>query len=367
MAELTLNEAATGPSVVHELGSAGSHPHVDVKGLTKRFGPASGGILAVDGVTLSVRAGEVLGFLGPNGAGKSTTMKMLTGYLAPTAGSARICGIDVTRDPIGAKSRIGYLPEGAPAYSDMTASGFLSFIASVRGYTGAEKKRRVALAVERTNLGGVLAQPIETLSKGFKRRVGLAQAILHEPDVLIMDEPTDGLDPNQKHEVRNLIRLLASGGGTGGAGGGGRAIILSTHILEEVEAVCTRAVVIAKGKIVADDTPRGLAARSRLHNAVSLAVVVRGNEAEAARGVAEAVGGVAGVASVEDVVLEPVPGGGARVTCTVVARSGAMVQGEVARLAEARGWRVESMRLEAGRLDDVFRDLTTRRLLGRRS
>lgn len=343
-------------------GSGGA-AHVDVKGLTKRFGPASGGILAVDGVTLSVRAGEVLGFLGPNGAGKSTTMKMLTGYLAPTAGSARICGIDVTRDPIGAKSRIGYLPEGAPAYSDMTASGFLSFIASVRGYTGAEKKRRVALAVERTNLGGVLAQPIETLSKGFKRRVGLAQAILHEPDVLIMDEPTDGLDPNQKHEVRNLIRLLAEGGG----GRGGRAIILSTHILEEVEAVCTRAVVIAKGKIVADDTPRGLAARSRLHNAVSLAVVVRGNEAEAGRGVAEAVGGVAGVASVEGVAVEPLPGAGARVTCTVVARSGAMVQGEVARLAEARGWRVESMRLEAGRLDDVFRDLTTRRLLGRRS
>jgi len=352
----------------HAPGSgSGQPPHVDVRGLTKRFGPGSGGILAVDGVTLSVRAGEVLGFLGPNGAGKSTTMKMLTGYLSPTAGTARICGIDVTRDPIGAKSRIGYLPEGAPAYADMTASGFLSFIASVRGYRGAEKKRRVALAVERTNLGGVLAQPIETLSKGFKRRVGLAQAILHEPDVLIMDEPTDGLDPNQKHEVRNLIRLLAGGGGSGG--GRGRAIILSTHILEEVEAVCTRAVVIAKGKIVADDTPQGLAARSRHHNAVTLTITANADEVGDGGAVAAALREVAGVASVEGLSVSPVapvtsvsPGArditGVRVACTVLPRAHASIQAEVSRLLKAKGWQVESMRVEAGRLDDVFRDLT---------
>jgi len=345
-------------------GSGGA-AHVEVRGLTKRFGSTSGGILAVDGVTLTVRAGEVLGFLGPNGAGKSTTMKMLTGYLAPTSGEARICGIDVTRDPIGAKSRIGYLPEGAPAYSDMTASGFLSFIASVRGYKGAEKKRRVALAVERTNLGGVLAQPIETLSKGFKRRVGLAQAILHEPDVLIMDEPTDGLDPNQKHEVRNLIRLLAGGekGSGGGAGRGGRAIILSTHILEEVEAVCTRAVVIAKGKIVADDTPRALAARSRYHNALRLEILVRMEEAGSdASAVAAALREVTGVAAVEGVSVarqsQASSAADARVSCTVIPRAHASIQAEVSRLIKAKGWQVESMRVESGRLDDVFRDLT---------
>ncbi len=179
----------------------------------------------------------MLGFLGPNGAGKSTTMKMITGYLAPTSGRVRVCGHDIETEERAAQSAIGYLPEGAPAYGDMTAQQFLRFIAEVRGFSGAEAKARVDAAIAKTELSGVLDQPIETLSKGFKRRVGLAQAILHDPPVLIMDEPTDGLDPNQKHAVRTLIRGMAAE----------KAIIVSTHLLEEVEAICTRAVIIDRG------------------------------------------------------------------------------------------------------------------------
>lgn len=225
---------------------------LELQGLVKRFGPPGSGLVAVDGVSFEARAGEVVGFLGPNGAGKSTTMKMLTGFLEPTAGSARVMGLDIGEHPERAKAAIGYLPEGAPAYPDMTPAGFLAFCARMRGMKGGEIAEAVDRAAERVQLFGVMRQPIETLSKGFKRRVGLAQAILHEPPVLVLDEPTDGLDPNQKHEVRALIRELAPR----------TCIILSTHILEEVDAVCTRAVVIAAGKIVADATPAELAARS---------------------------------------------------------------------------------------------------------
>jgi len=221
---------------------------IEIEGLTKRFGP----YLAVSNLSLTVGKGEVLGFLGPNGAGKSTTMKMVTGFLAPTAGRVRVCGHDVETDALAAQTAIGYLPEGAPAYGDMTARQFLLFIAQVRGFRGADAAARVAAAVEKTELEGVLQQPIDTLSKGFKRRVGLAQAILHDPPVLIMDEPTDGLDPNQKHAVRTLIRGMARD----------KAIIVSTHLLEEVEAICTRAVIIDRGQIVADGTPAQLLARS---------------------------------------------------------------------------------------------------------
>ena len=223
-------------------------PMVAVRGLCKAFGA----IRAVDDITFEVRRGEVLGFLGPNGAGKSTTMKMITGFLTPSAGSASICGHDVAAEPVKAKARIGYLPEGAPAYPDMTPASFLRFIADIRGVPAADRARRIDFAVGRTQLGGVLHQPIETLSKGFKRRVGLAQAILHDPPVLIMDEPTDGLDPNQKHQVRELIRTMAKD----------KAIVLSTHILEEVEAVCTRAVIINRGTIVFDGTPQALDAKA---------------------------------------------------------------------------------------------------------
>jgi ABC-2 type transport system ATP-binding protein len=238
---------------------------IRARGLQKRFGgsagssagisaggASAGGIWAVRGIDLSVPAGQVLGFLGPNGAGKSTTMRMITGFLEPTEGSVSICGVDIARDPIAAKRSIGYLPEGAPAYPDMTVGEFLLFIAEARGYRGAERTRRVDAAIERVHLGSVRGQAIETLSKGYKRRTGLAQALLHDPRVLVLDEPTDGLDPNQKHEVRELIRQL----------GGERAVVLSTHILEEVEAVCTRAVIINLGRIVFDGTPAEMESRA---------------------------------------------------------------------------------------------------------
>jgi len=220
--------------------------------LHKRFGS----LVAVDEISFSVGAGEVLGFLGPNGAGKSTTMKMIAGFLSPSGGRASVCGHDVEADPIAAKRCLGYLPEGAPSYGEMTPAAFLRFVAEIRGLAGAERRRRLDEVIERLQLGSVIQQPIETLSKGYRRRVGLAQAILHDPQVLILDEHTDGLDPNQKHEVRGLIREMAPG----------KTIVISTHILEEVHAVCTRAIIIAAGRIVADDTPAALAARSPRHD-----------------------------------------------------------------------------------------------------
>lgn len=220
---------------------------ISIQNLTKDFGP----VRAVDGISFSVQRGEVLGFLGPNGAGKSTTMKMLTGFLSPTSGHASICGHDIEKAPMAAKKKLGYLPEGAPAYGDMTPAGFLEFVAEIRGLSGDTKRARIEAVVKTVHLQGVLHQSIDTLSKGFKRRVGLAQAILHDPEVLVLDEPTDGLDPNQKHEVRALIRSMASQ----------KAIVLSTHILEEVEAVCTRAIIIARGKLLFDGTPAELLSR----------------------------------------------------------------------------------------------------------
>jgi gliding motility-associated transport system ATP-binding protein len=221
---------------------------IEIQNLTKRFGP----VTAVADLSLEVRPGEVLGFLGPNGAGKSTTMKMVTGYLAPDTGTARICGHDIISDTIAAQRKLGYLPEGAPAYGEMTPREFLHFIAGVRELSGEAARTATARAIAGTELQSVLDQPIDTLSKGFRRRVGLAQAILHDPEVLILDEPTDGLDPNQKHAVRELIRGMAKD----------KTIIISTHLLEEVEAICTRAVIIDQGRVVADATPAALAARS---------------------------------------------------------------------------------------------------------
>ncbi len=219
---------------------------IEIERLTKRFGAFT----AVDDVSFTVNRGEVVGFLGPNGAGKSTTMKMLAGFVTPSAGTARICGQDVIEAPVAAKRALGYLPEGAPTYPEMTVTAFLHFIARIRGFDGAEANERMARAMAMTQLEGVRLQPIETLSKGFKRRVGLAQALLHDPPVLVLDEPTDGLDPNQKHEVRELIRRMAPE----------KAIVISTHILEEVDAVCTRAIIIARGKVLADATPKELEA-----------------------------------------------------------------------------------------------------------
>ena len=214
---------------------------IEIDRLVKRFGRFT----AVDGVSFTVDCGTVLGFLGPNGAGKSTTMKMITGFLPPTSGRIAVCDFDLGRHGLEAKRRIGYLPEGAPAYTDMTPRHFLEFIADIRNITGHDRRTKLDAAIARVGLEAVLEQPIETLSKGFKRRVGLAQAILHDPEVLILDEPTDGLDPNQKHAVRTLITAMAET----------KVIIISTHILEEVEAVCTRSLVIAHGRILAEGHP----------------------------------------------------------------------------------------------------------------
>ena len=315
---------------------------ISVDGLTKRFGPFT----AVGGISFSVARGEVLGFLGPNGAGKSTTMKMITGFLAPSAGSAAICGRDVVSDTLAAQRMIGYLPEGAPAYGDMTARAFLRFIARVRRLPGAAAEAAIGQAVAATELSGVLDQPIDTLSKGFRRRVGLAQAILHNPPVLIMDEPTDGLDPNQKHEVRKLIGRMAAE----------KAIIISTHILEEVDAICTRALIIDRGRVVADGTPAALTARSRYHNAVSLTVAEQLTVAAA-----ESLKALPGVASIE---IHP---RGEETTFTLFpVRSGAddeifdevRLVDSVARVAREQGWAVRALYGEAGRLDEVFRTLT---------
>ena len=307
---------------------------IEIQNLTKRFGPFT----AVENVSFSVERGEVLGFLGPNGAGKSTTMKMVTGFLPPTSGTAIVCGHDVLENPLEVKRNLGYLPEGAPLYPDMTPASFLDFIAEVRGFSGAEKKSRVEQVAAKVHLLDVMRQPIDTLSKGFKRRLGLAQAILHDPPVLVMDEPTDGLDPNQKHEVRSLIRDMAQE----------KCIVLSTHILEEVEAVCSRAIIIAQGKLVVDCTPAELEARSRYHNAVSLSI--RG---EVADGAAGALGGIEGVARVEEQeAAEGLSG------YLVFPADGRSIVDQVGQHARNAGWEIDRLYVEHGRLDEVFRELT---------
>ena len=307
---------------------------IEITNLSKRFGE----LTAVDGVSFQVVRGDVLGFLGPNGAGKSTTMKMITGFIAPDAGSVVVGGDDISLRPVEVKRRIGYLPEGAPLYGDMTVRGFLGFIAEIRGFKGPERLKRLDRAVELVNLGSVLDQSIETLSKGFKRRVGLAQAIIHDPEVLILDEPTDGLDPNQKHDVRKLIRSMAED----------KVIVLSTHILEEVDAVCNRAIIIAEGRIVSDGTPAELVARSITHNAVSITV-----RASAADGIRAELAGLPHVRDV-DVVEE----NGERVRFQVFPEGGAMIIEAVGRMVRERGWELEELRVERGQLDEVFRRVT---------
>ena len=304
---------------------------IEIRELRKSFGS----FVAVDGVTFTVQPGEVLGFLGPNGAGKSTTMKMVTGFLSPSAGTAVVCGHDIQAHPIAAKRCIGYLPEGAPAYPDMTPTSYLRFIAAVRGFDGAERRKRVDSAAERIGLRGVMHQPIETLSKGYKRRVGLAAALLHDPAVLVLDEPTDGLDPNQKHEVRKLIKGLGSD----------KTVILSTHILEEVESVCTRAVIIARGRMIADETPESLRSRAVNHNAVHVRLV------SAPEGLDRDLRNLSGVQSVHKAsndglawVVRPV--------------GGKSIVGVVSESLRSRGAEIHELRVELGRLDDVFRDLT---------
>jgi ABC-2 type transport system ATP-binding protein len=308
---------------------------IEADGLTKSFGT----LKAVDGISLQVPRGQVLGFLGPNGAGKSTTMRLITGFLEPDAGRARIAGFDVQEQAKQAKQRLGYLPEGAPLYAEMTPKGFLSFVAELRGFEGEALKGAVAKAVARTGLGPVLDQTIETLSKGYKRRVGIAQAILHEPEVLIMDEPTDGLDPNQKHQVRELIKEMAKE----------KAIVVSTHILEEVEAVCTRAVVINKGRIVADGTAEDLMRLVPYHGAVTIRVA--SDRAEAVRSALSAVSGVKEVETVGAVngVLQ----------LRAIPKNGAGIVTDVASAIRQKSLAVDEIFVERGKLDDVFRQITS--------
>ena len=295
--------------------------------LSKNFGS----IMAVDKLSFEVGSGEVLGFLGPNGAGKSTTMKMLTGFLTPSAGTATINGHDIINDSLAARRAIGYLPEGAPSYGEMTVRSFLEFIARASGFKGREARRKASAAIDRLNLDRVPEQAIETLSKGFKRRVGLAQAILHDPQVLILDEPTDGLDPNQKHEVRHLIRDMSSE----------KIIVISTHMLEEVHALCNRAMIISDGRLLVDDTPEGLIARSRYHNAVTLVV-------EEPERVASILSEMPQARKVELREGE----------LTVFPAEGARLFEVISDAVKENGWSVSELRLEAGRLDEVFRQVT---------
>jgi ABC-2 type transport system ATP-binding protein len=303
---------------------------IEIKNLTKRFGDAT----VVDDLSFTVQPGEILGFLGPNGAGKSTTMKMITGFLLPSSGTVSVCGHDIVEDTLAAQTCMGYLPEGAPGYGDMTVRAFLTFIADIRGLVGEQKKQAIERIVERIALGGVMHQTIETLSKGFRRRVGVAQAMLHDPQILIMDEPTDGLDPNQKQQVRELIRNLSRD----------KIVIVSTHILEEVTAVCTRAIIINGGKLVADDTPESLEAKSLRHQAVTLHFKQTTQNADV---LLRQLNGVADVEISER---------GNRVT--VFPQAGQLLFSGVMQLAQQEHWDVDSIYVERGHLDDVFRKIT---------
>lgn len=307
---------------------------IKVTNLAKNFGTKR----AVDGVSFAVERGEVLGFLGPNGAGKSTTMRMITGFIPPTSGSVTVGGYDVVEQPIQARRLVGYLPENAPAYTDMTVYGFLSFAAEIRGLRGDAKRAAVHRAVETCFLESVLHQSVETLSKGFRHRTCFAQSIIHDPDVLVLDEPTDGLDPNQKFEVRQLIRRM----------GEKKAIIFSTHILEEVDAACTRAIIIDRGKIVANGTPVQLRQKSEYAGAVTIRLSGVG-----AAAVQQRFGQLASVKRIA-VLSEEAAG----VTVRVFPRPG--IDGVLATSVAdaAQGWKVEELHTEEGRLDDVFRSIT---------
>ncbi len=303
---------------------------IEISHLTKRFDQ----FVAVDDLSFSVREGEVLGFLGPNGAGKSTTMKVITGFLAPSAGKVTIDGHDISSAALQAKRLIGYLPEGAPSYGDMTTLEFLRFIAQIRGFRGAEIEQRVDHVINEVALESVRDQSIETLSKGFKRRVGLAQAIMHDPKVLILDEPTDGLDPNQKHHVRALIKSLATD----------KIVIVSTHILEEVTAVCSRAVIITNGKIVADGTPAELESQSRFHQAIRVTLT----DSHDLLADLKAVPGVASVEVAESNGL----------AYTIFAEGGASIFSQVSEVAQQKHWPISEFHVERGQLEDVFRSVT---------
>ena len=305
---------------------------IDVQGLTKEYGR----LRAVDNLSFRVEPGQVLGFLGPNGAGKTTTMRIVAGFLPATSGRVLVSGHDIETQSVAAKRCIGYLPEGAPSYPEMTPRSFLEFIAEARGMPAGKRRQRLDEVFALLHLERVLEQSIDTLSKGYRRRVGLAQAILHDPEVLILDEPTDGLDPNQKHEVRELIGRMARD----------KIIVISTHLLEEVDAVCNRAIIIAHGKILADDTPRGLETRSRFHNAVSVKLASTEQLAAARR----AINALSEVASTE---LDE-----KNQRLTAFPAAGKLPLAAINALAEREHWQLAELHLESGRLDEVFRSIT---------
>ncbi|RLP54024.1 MAG: ATP-binding cassette domain-containing protein [Ketobacter sp.] len=300
---------------------------IKIDNLTKSFGQFT----AVDGLSFRVAPGEVLGFLGPNGAGKSTTMKMITGFMAPSSGKVTVFENDASVNPLKTKAIIGYLPEGAPSYGDMTTAQFLKFIGKIRGFRGAELASRIERVKQQLHLDRVMDQTIDTLSKGFKRRVGMAQAIIHDPKVLILDEPTDGLDPNQKKEVRELIANLSKD----------KIVIISTHILEEVSAVCSRAIIISGGRILADGTPAELEARSRYHGAISLSL----SDAEGAESL---LARLSQAGSVE------VDGG----NLVVFPNDKPGLFNAVNDLIQQKQWQVRELHVGRGRLDEVFRTIT---------
>ena len=306
-----------------------------VDALSKQFGQFQ----AVDEISFEVQRGEVVGFLGPNGAGKSTTMKMLTCYLPPTSGNAEVNGFSINSQTLQVQEQIGYLPESAPSYSEMQVEEFLSFIGEVRGYTGSELRRRVGRVLELTSLQEARKQIIDTLSKGFRQRTCLAQALIHDPPVLILDEPTDGLDPNQKHEVRELIRRMSEE----------RTILVSTHILEEVEAVCTRALIISEGRLVGLGTPDELLSQSIYRNAITLSV--SGVNAET---LLEDLNGLEQVYSVER--LEDMPNGA--ITVRVFPKERESISSELEKFLKKKKMSNEQFFVERGRLDEVFRKLT---------
>lgn len=301
--------------------------------LSKVFGE----FVAVDNLSFNVKPGDVVGFLGPNGAGKSTTMKMITGFLQATAGSVEVCHLNIESDALAIKQMIGYLPEGAPAYGDMTVARFLDFIADIRGLSGAHKKQRLKQVIDSIELASVLYRPIDDLSKGFKRRVGLAQAIIHDPKVLILDEPTDGLDPNQKHHVRRLIQNLSKD----------KMVIISTHILEEVTAVCNRAIIINQGKKLFDGTPAELLNQSKYHHAVTIEFATMPNMPNGPDP-ADSLAALPQVSAVEQ----------QGKLLTVFSHNNAIIFNEVFNHIQDNHWQVNGIYAEKGRMDDVFRQLT---------
>ena len=309
---------------------------IRVQALSKNFN----NFQAVDQVSFEVQRGEVLGFLGPNGAGKSTTMKMLTCFIPPSSGTADICGFSILDNPLQVRAQIGYLPESAPSYDEMLVGEFLRFVGEIRGYSGKELQRRVSVVIEMTALGDVKDQMIVTLSKGFRQRTSLAQALIHDPPVLILDEPTDGLDPNQKHEVRSLIKDMSEE----------RTILISTHILEEVESVCTRAMIISAGKVVGYGTPDELMSQSLYRNSVTVSV----NAADPTQ-LLKDFNELDFIYSVERV---PEKRDGV-ITMRLYPQKKESIALQVEKYIFAQNMPIENFNVDRGRLDEVFRELTT--------